>query len=52
MNEMPIRLAGHPRLRDNPELALQETFEEVDKALREAAKDNEHVYRYAINWSI
>ncbi|CBJ31810.1 conserved unknown protein [Ectocarpus siliculosus] len=44
MNEMPNRLAGHPRLHDNPELALQETFEEVDKALREAAKDNEHVY--------
>ncbi|CAM9273875.1 unnamed protein product [Ectocarpus sp. 13 AM-2016] len=44
MNEMPSRLAGHPRLHDNPELALRETFEDVDKALRGDAKDNEHVY--------
>lgn len=45
MNEMPKLLASHPRLVDNPELALQETFEQVDTALGEASKENEQVYR-------
>lgn len=45
MNEMPTILASHPRLSDAPELALQEAFEQVDKALGDAAKDNEQVYR-------
>lgn len=45
MNEMPTKLASHPRLGDAPELALLEAFEQVDKALGDAAKENEQVYR-------
>eukprot|EP00903_Cladosiphon_okamuranus_P013274 g12376.t1 len=44
MNEMPMVLASHPRLGDAPELALQETFEQIDQALGDAAKENEQVY--------
>lgn len=45
MNELPVRLARHPRLVDNPGLALQETFEEVDRALVGAAEEDEQVFR-------
>lgn len=45
MNEMPSRLARHPRLVDDPELALQETFEQVDMALVGAATENEQIFR-------
>lgn len=45
MNELPGRLARHPLLADKPELALQETFEKVDKALALAATEDEHIYR-------
>lgn len=47
MNEIPKILASHPRLIENPGLALQETFERVDGELGEALKENEQVYRYA-----
>lgn len=45
MTEMPAKLASHPRLGDAPELALQETFEEVDRTLGEISKENEQLYR-------
>lgn len=45
MNELPARLARHPRLVDNPELALQETFEQVDRALVSAATEDEQIFR-------
>lgn len=45
MNELPVMLARHPRVFDDPELALQETFEKVDMALIDAAMEDEHVYR-------
>lgn len=41
-------LASHPRLADNPGLALQETFEQVDTSLGETSKENEQVYRYVL----
>lgn len=50
MNEMPAKLASHPRLSDAPELALQEAFEQVDKALGDAAKESEQVYRRVGSW--
>lgn len=45
MNELPVRLARHPRLADNPELALKDTFEEVDRALVNAATEHQQYYR-------
>lgn len=45
MKEIPVRLARHPRLGDNPELALQETFEDVDRALISAVEEDEQVFR-------
>ena len=45
MNEIPTRLARHPRVIEDPEVALRETFEEVDRALPEAAVADEQVYR-------
>lgn len=45
MNELPVMLARHPRVFDDPERALQETFEQVDMALMDAATEDEHVYR-------
>lgn len=45
MNEIPARLERHPRVVDNPELALQETFEQVDKALVGAATEDEQIFR-------
>lgn len=45
MNEIPTRLAKHPRIMDNPSLALENTFEEVDRALVEVALEDEQVYR-------
>lgn len=45
MNELPVRLARHPQLVDNPELALKDTFEQVDRALVDAATEDEQYYR-------
>lgn len=45
MNEIPARLAKHPRVFDNPEMALRDTFEEVDRALVDAVAEDEQVYR-------
>ncbi|CAM9872823.1 unnamed protein product [Pylaiella littoralis] len=44
MNELPKLLASHPKLVENPGVALQETFEQVDTALGETLKENEQVY--------
>lgn len=46
MNEIPTRLAKHPKIFDDPEVALKDTFEEVDRALVDAAAEDEQVYRY------
>lgn len=48
MNEIPATLARHPKVGENPALALQETFDEVDRALVDAAAEDEHVYRSAL----
>lgn len=45
MNEMPVRLAKHPQIMDDPTVALEETFEAVDKALVDVAVEDEQVYR-------
>ncbi|CAM9234569.1 unnamed protein product [Choristocarpus tenellus] len=45
MNELPPRLAAHPCCFTDPEKALSEVFVEVDKALVEAAKEGEPVFR-------